>query len=434
MKGSRGYWIGVDLGTSGCRAVAIDVHENQIGEAETSIPEPQHLPGGGCEQDPEVWWEATTATLRELGNRLTGRYSVVAICVAATSGTLLLTTPEGRPLGPALMYNDRRARDAAEEIASVAPKTSPARGPSASLAKALHLKRAATRFAHLLALHQADWITGRLSGRFGLSDWNNALKLGFEPASGSWPGWLDQLQLSPLRLPDVVAPGTLIGSIVPSASAATGLSRRALILAGTTDSTAGVIATGISRPGDAVTSLGSTLVVKILAERPIADAEHGVYSHRLGDLWLVGGASNSGCAVLRRFFDEASIRRLSSDVLPETPTGLDYYPLPRPGERFPVNDPGMAPRMTPRPPDDARFLQALFEGIAKIERTSYQLLYRLGAPYPKAVLTVGGGACNPAWLRVRRRMLGLPVEPAPHRQAAYGAAMLARKRGHVFNR
>jgi len=62
--------------------------------------------------------------------------------------------------------------------------------------------------------------------------------------------------------------------------------------------------------------------------------------------------------VLRRYFDDAALAALTPRLRPGAPTGLDYYPLLRPGERFPVADPALAPRLEPRPADDAEFLQA----------------------------------------------------------------------------
>jgi sugar (pentulose or hexulose) kinase len=76
-----------------------------------------------------------------------------------------------------------------------------------------------------------------------------------------------------------------------------------------------------------------------------------------GDSWLVGGASNTGGAVLKQFFSGEQLQQLSSQIDPNRPSGLDYYPLTKPGERFPVNDPQLQPRLEPRPDDDALFLQ-----------------------------------------------------------------------------
>lgn len=423
--------IGLDIGTSGCRAVAIDAQRRRLAAAETPLPAPARGAAGIVEQDPECWWEATIRVLRDLAGQL-GQDAFMgaggaALCVDATSATLLLCDAAGIPLGPALMYNDSRARGAARRIEAVAAPASAARGASSSLAKLLHLSDHFQQHGRppSLALHQADWIIGRLLGRFGDSDWNNALKLGFDPVEQVWPRWVRALVPASITLPSVHPPGTRLGGLSLAAAKRTGLPLGLALCAGTTDSTAAVIATGASQSGDAVTSLGSTLVLKLVADRPVSAPAYGVYSQRLGERWLVGGASNSGGAVLRQFFDDARLCRLSRGIDPNRASGLDYYPLPAPGERFPIADPTLAPRLRPRPMDDARFLHGLLEGIARIERDGYARLAELGGPSPQRVLTTGGGANNPVWNRIRQRMLGVPVITAKHQDAAYGAALLA---------
>jgi len=167
-------------------------------------------------------------------------------------------------------------------------------------------------------------------------------------------------------------------------------------------------------------------VVKLLSARRISDPEHGVYSHRFGRFWLAGGASNSGGAVLKALFDDDEIRDFTARLEPERPTGLDYYPLLRPGERFPLNDADLAPRLLPRPTERRRFFQAVLEGIAGIERRGYGLLRELGAPPLRRVATLGGGASNCGWRSIRQNLLRVPVVAARHPDAAYGAALLAR--------
>jgi D-ribulokinase len=276
-------------------------------------------------------------------------------------------------------------------------------------------------------LHQAEWITGCLLDRFDRGDENNALKLGYDPVSGTWPRWWREA-LGPLAdlLPDVVAAGTPLGTISTRAARETGLHPRSLVVAGTTDGVAAFLATGVDRSGIGVTSLGSTLVLKQLCDQPLFDPEAGVYSHRVLGRWLAGGASNSGGAVLAAHFTTEEIRTLAARIDPAYASGLDYYPLIRPGERFPVSDPNLPPRLTPRPEDDARFLHGLLEGIARIEAAGYARLRELGAPAVEEVISVGGGAANPQWTAIRARVLGVPVRRAEHEQAAHGAALLAR--------
>ncbi|MGD2160358.1 MAG: FGGY-family carbohydrate kinase, partial [Gammaproteobacteria bacterium] len=126
-------------------------------------------------------------------------------------------------------------------------------------------------------------------------------------------------------------------------------------------------------------------------------------------------------------FEPARLQQMTPQLQPDSPTGLDYYPLAEPGERFPRNDPALQPRLEPRPDSDVEFFQAMLEGIAEIEAEGYRTLSRLGAPVIKKVFTAGGGSTNSAWRRIREQKLGVPVEIAAHSEASYGAALLARR-------
>jgi sugar (pentulose or hexulose) kinase len=204
-----------------------------------------------------------------------------------------------------------------------------------------------------------------------------------------------------------------------------GLPREMVVVAGTTDGCASFLATGASAIGDGVTALGSSLTIKILSDRPISAPRFGIYSHRLGDVWLAGGASNSGGKVLKQHFPLARVIELSAAIDPMTETGLDYYPLAAAGERFPIADPALPPRLVPRPLEDADYLKAMLEGIAAIEALGYDRLAELGAPRLTSVRSVGGGAANAAWTAIRQRRLGVDFLPALSDDAAAGTARLA---------
>ena len=415
-------YLGIDFGTSGCRGCVIDAGRHILAESRMPLPPPQRS-GAAVEQDPAIWWTALRAVLAELGTRVS-LTDIRAVCVDGTSSSLLLCDAQGAPLGNALMYNDSRAREAAQQVAAVAPQDCAVHGASASLAKLLWLLQSPAARDARHALHQADWVLGRLRGRYGCSDENNALKLGYDPGARRWPQWLAALAVPARLLPEVVPAGTDSGCIDPAMATQFGLAPATRIISGTTDSTASFIATGAVR-GEAVTTLGSTLVLKVCAEMPVFAPEHGIYSHRLGDDWLAGGASNSGGAVLRQYFTDADIARLTQQLQPDRPTGLDYYPLPARGERFPINDPDLEPLLAPRPQEDARFFQGILEGIARIEVQGYRRLAELGAPWPTRVISTGGGAANSAWRTIRSQLLGMPVVAAAHQEAAYGTALLA---------
>jgi sugar (pentulose or hexulose) kinase len=276
-------------------------------------------------------------------------------------------------------------------------------------------------------MHQADWLAYWLHGRLGVSDYNNALKLGYDAERLRYPAWLENWRshhAPQVHLPTVLAPGEVIGKIQPAIAASLNLNPDCWICAGTTDSTAAFIACLGNNPATAgigVTSLGSTLTMKVLAEKPIADLASGIYSHRLGDLWLVGGASNTGGAVLRQFFTDAELQAYSDRINPTIPSPLDYYPLPGQGDRFPINDPQLLPRLEPRPDDPVAFLYGLLEGIAAIEARGYAVLAELGARVSR-VYTAGGGAKNRTWSQIRSRRLGVAIVLATQAESSFGAA------------
>ncbi len=422
-------YIGIDVGTSACRACAIDDKATLLAETRTELPAPQHT-RDGTQQDPSLWWDALIATLDKLFTGIDAQ-QVHRLLVDGTSSTLLLCTADGRPLTEGLMYNDTRATAAAAIIRQEAPSDSAAQGPGSSLAKLMHL-RDHTGTDSFLARHQADWLTGKLCGDYRYSDVNNVLKLGYDIQQAQWPDWFEKLGIDRHTLPDVAPPGKPIGTLDNTLARRWHCPPGVEIAAGTTDSTAGFVAAGAVHSGNAVTLLGSTLVIKVLSATPVFSARHGVYSHALGGRWLVGGASNAGGAVLRTLFSDTEIRRLTAQINPEKLTGLEYYPLNRPGERFPVQDPELQPKLSPRPASDVDFFQGILEGLAKIEVRGYRLLASLGAPYPDQVFTVGGGACNTGWQTIRAGMLGVPVTAAKQQEAAYGAALLALRGEAVF--
>jgi len=416
------HFLGIDFGTSGCRSCVIDAGGTPLAEARVSLPPPRRT-DSAVEQEPALWWQALTENLDRLRQRLP-LGAIAAICIDGTSATVLGCAADGTPLTPALMYNDARARGEAKRIRAHAPADCAAHGASSSLAKLLWLLQSAQGKSLHRVLHQADWLLGRLCGRFDTGDENNALKLGYDVIHRDWPDWLDALQVPRALLPKVVPAGRPIGTLAPEWCARWGMPPGTAIVSGTTDSTASFIATGAGA-GEAVTALGSTLVLKVLAGQPVFAPQLGIYSHRLGRHWLAGGASNSGGAVLAQYFSADEIARHTRSLQPDRPTGLDYYPLTAAGERFPVSDPQQPPRLTPRPADDALFFQAILEGIAAIEAEGYRKLAALGAPFPRCILSTGGGAANAGWARIRERVLGVPVVAATHQQAAYGAALLA---------
>lgn len=405
--------LGIDLGTSGLRLALIDGTGAVVGEASGTYPGPFEQPLG--------WRQALTGLVQRLPPEL--RQRVGALALDGTSGTLLLCDAAGEPRGEALPYH-RACPEQAEAAAELVPTGSPAASSSGSLARALALlerEQAAGSTGPALLRHQADWLMGWLLGTWRWGEEGNNLRLGWDLQTSNWAGELSHQPWS-AALAEIVPSGTPLGRISLPVATLLGLPQACLVVSGTTDANAAVLATDPG-PGDGITVLGTTLVLKRFVNAPLQGA--GLTNHRVGDRWLVGGASNAGAGILGRFFSPAQIEQLSRQIDPLQASGLQLRPLPGRGERFPVDDPGLEPVLGPRPVSDALYLQALLEGLAAIEAQGWQRLIALGAPPIQRVITLGGGARNPQWRRLRQQRLGLPVLNRPNLAPAIGTARLA---------
>src|ERR1700704_5160289 len=177
--------LGIDVGTSGVRVAAIDRDERIVGFAESAMPAAQR-DGHRITQDPAAWVRG----LEDAMARLAGTVDlarVKALAVDGTSGTLVAVDDAGCPVAAGSLYNDRADDTAVAAVGRAAPANSAAHGATSPLARAMRLQRLD---GVVRILHQADWIAGQMSGRFDVSDENNALKTGYDPVARGWPGWI----------------------------------------------------------------------------------------------------------------------------------------------------------------------------------------------------------------------------------------------------
>jgi sugar (pentulose or hexulose) kinase len=413
--------LGIDIGTSGVRAVLMNSKFDVVAQSSSLMSD-----YGPNYRSPVVWWKSLESALEQLRTEAPEQWrQVLGISVDGTSGTMLALNNEFEPIGDALMYNDPVENpDILEQIREHAPRESAAHGATSGLAKLMTLQELPG--CHRV-LHQADWVLGKFIGKYRWSDENNSLKTGYDPILREWPNWISQTKARRELLPDPKEPGQVTGEIDQKIADRFGLAKDIKIVSGTTDGCAAFLATGATEIGDGVTSLGSTLVVKILSDQPVFAPEYGIYSHRIGDQWLPGGASNTGGNVLTHFFSDEELIRHSRNIDPETQINLDYYPLLKAGERFPINDPVFPPRLEPRPPDDQTFLHGLLLGMSKVEALAYKRLKELGGPDLKSLRTVGGGSKNSVWTALRQKQIQVPMQNVASDQAAAGAARLAWK-------
>ncbi|GFY94441.1 xylulose kinase-1 [Actinidia rufa] len=324
--GERLY-LGMDFGTSGARYALID-KEGAI-RAEGKREYPLYT-----SKDAVDWlgsWKMTLHSLLE-DVPVSLRPLIASISIDGTSATtIIIDSATGEPLCRPLLYNES-CPDALPAIKSIAPANHTVCSGTSTLCKLVSWWNSDDSDKEsALLLHQADWLLWLLHGKLGVSDYNNALKVGYDPEVDSYPSWLLSQPYSRV-LPSIQAPGTSIGLITEDIRTQFGFPKDCVVCTGTTDSIAAFLA--------ARNIFGfNTSYKKLLSTNRIEDARFGVYSHRLDDKWLVGGASNTGGAVLRKLFTDEQLEKLSEHINPMIASPLDYYPLQAVGERFPVADP-----------------------------------------------------------------------------------------------
>ncbi|MER6140692.1 FGGY family carbohydrate kinase [Streptomyces sparsogenes] len=432
VEGSPEVVAGIDIATAAVRVVCVDARGRVRAEGRAPLPAPRRGAGGRSEQDARAWWPAVAAALREATGALpAGGREVVAVATSATSGTVVLVDGTGEPVGPALMYDDRRAAGLNARAQRLgAPRWQAlglAVGPTAALGRLAWLageEGTAGGPRHLL--HTPDLIGWRLTGGPVATDWSHALKTGYDPRLGEWPAEvLDALGVPTAWLPQVQAPATEAGTVCAAAASETGLPVGCPVRLGMTDGCAGQIATGAVRPGQFVGVLGTTYVLKGVTRDLVTDPSGALYSHRHPDgWWLPGGASNTGGEALAHVPVDR-LPALDRAAAARGPASVVAYPLRREGERFPFVSGEARGFLLGTPADEADRHRAELEGVAFLERLAIERVRELGVPVEGPLWAAGGGSRSPLWTRIRATALGMPLRVADHAETAFGAALLA---------
>ena len=433
------FFLGLDVGTQEVRAIVCDERGRVLARSSRPLiaASQERLPEGWVEQDPLSWWEGALSCLQEVVASLKGEgispEEIRAISVTSTSGTIIPLGADNKPLRRAIMSNDNRAAEEArlanEAGEGLTSKLGYSFPPSFALPKILWIKRREPKTYSLCKkfIQAADFIIGKLTGDYSTTDSSNALKTGYDLVDKHWPRFISQaLEISPQLLPEVVSPGTVIGSISPECARETGLSHKTLVAAGMTDGTASLISTGASSPGEWASTIGTTLAIKGVSEKLIKDREGRIYCHlHPQGFWLPGGASSTGGECLKNRFGKENLAELDKYVPERTPTHLTVYPLMRTGERLPFINPEAEGFIIGRPRDKYELYAAYLEGMGLVERWIYELMEELGAPVGKKIYTAGGGSRSKEWLQLRANILNRTLVRPKVAESAFGAAIVA---------
>jgi len=401
------FFGGLDFGTSGARISIINFKKEL--KYSNSVTYKYGF------KNPDSWINSCEKLLDSLPLHI--KKNIVNLAISGTSGTLTACNLSGDPMGEAIPY-DQACNENKIFIESITVGEDHLQTPYSSLAKALKL---IDKFGeNILLRHQSDFITGWLLKDWTYGEEGNNIKLGWDLIKESWPK--SYLKTSWQKcLPLIIKSGKIIGQIDTNLAERFKLNKKILLVSGTTDSNAAFLAAGLEKE-EGLTVLGTTIVVKKINKTPIK--EKGITSHKISKDWICGGASNAGCGVLSQFFSDLEIKELSRQINTSKETSLNLLPLNSRGERFPVNNPSLEPILSPRPVSDSLYLQALFEGLARIELKGWEKLHELTGSFPKRIVTTGGGSKNPQWRAIRERVINIPIVSCK-KTTSFGTALLA---------
>lgn len=433
------YTIGLDIGTQSAKVIVCAADGKIIAQSSEKFENINisKLLDGWFEQDPYCWWLVSVKCLREVIEEMSRlgikADQITAIAVDSTSGTVVPADANGKPLYPALMYNDSRSAAEAEECNSAGHKLIQKLGyrfaSSFALPKILWVKHNKPDLFNKTDcfIHAADYIVGRLSGNHRVSDTSNALKTGYDLVDKKWPDFIESKLDIPLsKLPDVVDPGNKIGAVTEECAAETGLHAGTAVIAGVTDGTAGFLASGAAKVGDWNTTIGTTLVIRGVSKGLINDPLGRIYCHAHPQgFWLPGGASNVGAECIAKLFHGKDLDEMNAKANTIAPSSVIVFPLIRRGERLPFINHDAEGFVIGEPKDEYELYTAYLQGVGFVERWCYDLMNELGAAAGDVICSTGGGARSNTWMQIRADILNKSTTRPVSTECAVGTAVVA---------
>lgn len=426
----RSYFLGIDVGTQGARVLLVDQEGALIGSAQKDFDLDDMF---RQEQSPQGWWDACLEITDQLMGTIpeaVDRKEILAISVTSTSGTVIPLDQSNKPLCNAIMYSDPRSADQGERIKKLAQKHLPSGytgfNASSGISKILwYVENNPDKVVDIaIWVHAADYIVGALSGVYGVTDYTNVLKTGYDLQKLEWPSFIHvELGLNPSWFQRVVPSGTVVGNLHADLCSRWGLSDVSVVV-GLTDGCASQMASGAVKVGDWNTTIGTTMVIKGVTKKAVIDPLGRLYSHRHPEgYWMPGGASNTGADWISLDYPGQDLDKLNEIADTLIPTGHIAWPLKQQGERYPI----MAAHAQAIVPDiDKPVLYAAnMEGVAFLERLAYEIIEELSGEKVQSVYTAGGGSKSDVWIKIRASVLNVPIFRCKETSGALGAAIIA---------
>lgn len=436
--------LGIDLSTTGSKALLIDFKGTVVSSATTpltlSTPHPLW-----SEQHPNDWWEATKTSIRHaLADANVSWPAVKAIGLTGQMHGLVLLDQQGDVLRPAILWNDQRCGDECEEIRTrvgrqrliqitgndaltgfTAPKV---------LWVQKHEPEIYERIRHILL--PKDYIRYKLTGHFAMDKADGSGTILFDLRQRNWSAEILSLLNIPTEwLPETFEGDQITGELSRESADLTGLETGIPVVAGGGDQSAQAIGVGAVRPGIIAVTLGTSGVVFATTESALIESDGRLHAfcHAVSSRWHLMGVMLSAAGSLQWYRDavapEKSFQELVDEATQVSPgsEGLVFLPYLS-GERTPYPDPlargtwvGLTLRHT-----RAHLTRAVLEGVAFGLKDIFSLMEAAGLGAVEQVRVSGGGAKSNLWRQILADALGVELVTVNSTEgAAFGAALLA---------
>jgi xylulokinase len=439
--------LGIDVGTTGLKAIAIDAHGRLLGGATAHYDVDRPQPGW-TEQRPELWWEACVEALSMLRQQEALRDgAVVGVGLTGQMHGSVFLTEAGEVVRPAIMWNDQRTATECglmeERIGAVrlVELTGNRALTGFTAPKLLWLQRHEPenfqRTRRLLL--PKDYLRLRLTGEYATDVSDASGTLLFNVRERRWSRQVaDELEVPWGWLPPALESPDVSGRVTDEVASALGLPPGTPVVAGAGDQAAGGVGSGAVEPGIVTCSVGTSGVVFAATPEPVIDAETRLHSfcHASPGLWHLMGVMLAAGGSFRWLADtlaplaadtgslEQRLGRLAAGAAPGS-NGLLFLPYLA-GERTPHADPLARGAFIGLREEHslAQLARAVMEGVTFGLRDSLELLREMGVA-AREVRAIGGGSRNPLWRQVQADVFGLPiVSLAVDEGPAFGAALL----------
>jgi xylulokinase len=443
------FFLGIDVGTGGTRALVIDEAGRVIASATETHKDFASPEIGWAEQDPDDWWRACGVAVRKVlaENQLRGG-QIACVGLSGQMHGAVLLDERRQPVRPALIWCDVRTEKQARELtaeigaARLIELTSNPALTNFTLTKLLWVREnepALWKRVRSVMLPK-DYVRLRLTGERATDVADASGTLMLDVAHRRWSKEiLQSVQMEESLLPDLYESPDICGQISAAGAAAIGLQIGTPVVAGAGDQAAGAIGMGIVSPGKVSATIGTSGVVFAATARPALDPKGRLHTfcHALPERWFVMGVTQAAGLSLRWFRDQFtcqtgspadSYERLTAAAANAPPgcDGLFWTPYLM-GERTPHLDPAARASLVGLTASHTRdhVIRALLEGVAFSLRDTLTIFKEIEVPV-ETIRLGGGGARSKLWRQIQADVYGQPVEIVEAEEgAAYGAAILA---------